>query len=363
MLVIGVVVLGTTVFGLRQWRRTNKAEQAFILGNEAYEEHRWEEAAQNLGRYLALERDDVPTLLKYADAQMKIRPAKRNRVQQAIGAYRTVLRLDRENSEAAMQLAEIYLGVGSPGEAELIARRQLETKKDPGLRRMLALALAGQRKFKEAAEELKTIIKEHPEQILAYETLGQVIERRPEDFKDMPSQWFNQAVEKNPASALAYIIRAGFYRRSGDLSSALADLEKAEKQDLSDSTVRLRLAQELINLNALDKAEVHLVAVQEASPTDEGLWTTWAGLALKSQSKEKMLRVAETGLKELSSQPWDFMPLATELFIRSDKLEDANNCISKMYEKDISSPSITFLRGLVASGQGNLSDAIKYWRQ
>jgi len=363
VLVISLIVLGVSAFGLRQWRRTNRAEQGLILGNKAYDEHRWEEAAEHLGSYIALERDNVSILLKYADAQLKIRPAKRNRVQQAIGAYRTVLRIDRNNSEAAMQLTEIYLGIGSPGEAELIARRQLETNPDPGLRRMLALALAGQRKFKEAAEELQTIIKEHPEQILSYETLGQLIEQRPEDFKDMPSQWFNQAVEKNPASALAYIIRAGFYRRSEDLSSASDDLERAEKQDLSDSAVRLRLAQELINSNALDKAEMHLVAVQEASPTDKDLWTTWAGLALKSRSKEKMLKIAETGLKELSSQPWDFMPLATELFIRSDNLEDANDCISKMYEKDISSASITFLRGLVASGQGNLSDAVKYWQQ
>ena len=363
VLVISLIVLGVSAFGLRQWRRTNRAEQGLILGNKAYDEHRWEDAAEHLGSYIALERDNVSILLKYADAQLKIRPAKRNRIQQAIGSYRTILRIDRNHSEAAMKLTEIYLGIGSPGEAELIARRQLETNPDPGLRRMFALALAGQRKFKEAAEELKSILQEHPEQILAYETLGQLIEQRPEDFKDMPSHWFNQAVEKNPSSALAYIIRAGFYRRSEDLSGASADLERAEKQDLSDSVVRLRLAQELINSNALDKAEMHLVAVRETSPTEKNLWTTWAGLALKSQSKEKMLEIAETGLKELSSQPWDFMPMATELFIRCDKLEDANDCITKMYEKDISSTSVTFLRGLVASKRGNIFDAVKYWRQ
>jgi len=363
VLVISLVVLGVSAFGLRQWRRTNRAEQGLILGNKAYDEHRWEDAAEHLGGYIALERGDVSALLKYADAQLEIRPAKRNRIQQAIGAYRTVLRIDRNNSEAAMQLTEIYLGIGSPGEAELIAKRQLETNQDPGLRRMLALALAGQRKFKEAAVELKTILQEHPEQILAYETLGQLIEQRPEDFTELPSHWYNQAVEKNPSSALAYIIRAGFYQRSEDVTRASSDLEQAEKQDLSDSTVRLRLAKELINLNVLDRAEVHLLAVKETSPTDIDLWTTWAGLALKSQSQEKMLTIAENGLKELSSQPWDFMPLATELFIRSGKLEDANDCISKMKEKDISPASVEFLQGLIAANQGHLFDAVRYWQQ
>jgi len=363
VLVISLVVLGISAFGLRRWRRTNRAEQDFTLGNKAYNEHRWEDAAEYLGSYIALERDDVPIMLKYADAQLKIKPAKRNRVLQAIGAYRDVLRLQKDNSEAAMQLTEIYLGLGSPGEAELIARRQLETSRDPGLRRMLALALAGQRKFEEAAAELKAVLQEHPDQILAYETLGQLIERRPGDFQDSPDYWFDQAVQKNPSSALAYIIRAGFYRRSEDPSGVLTDLELAEKHDLSDPTVRLRLAKELISANALDRAEVHLSAVQETSPADQDLWTTWASLALKSQSQEKMLKIAENGLKELSSQPWDFIPLATELFIRCGKLEDANDCISKMNERGISTASVAFLRGLVAAEQGQLFDAVKYWQQ
>src|SRR4030042_5027908 len=123
VLVISLVVLGVSAFALRQWRRTNRAEQSLILGNKAYDEHRWEEAAKHLGSYIALERGDVSALLKYADAQLKIRPAKRNRIQQAIGTYRTVLRLERDNSEAAMKLTEIYLDVGSPGEAELIGGR------------------------------------------------------------------------------------------------------------------------------------------------------------------------------------------------------------------------------------------------
>ena len=362
VLVMSLIVLGVSAFGLRKWRRANRAEQGLVLGNKAYEEHKWEEAAEHLGSYIALERDNIPILLKYADAQLKIRPAKRNRFEQAIGAYRAVLRLDRDNTDAAKQLIEIYLSMGNP-DAELVARRQLKTNPNPDIRRMLALALVGQRKFEEAALELKSVIQEHPTEILAFESLGRLVEQRPEDFKELPSHWYNQAVEENPSSALAYIVRAGFYRRNEDFSSALADLEQAEKQDLSDSTIRLRLAQELINFNVLDKAEMHLIAVQQATPDEEDLWKTWASLAMKSGSKEKMLKIAQEGLEELSSQPWDFMPLATELFIRCDKLEEADDCISKMHEKDISSASVSFLRGLVASKQENHSDAVKYWRQ
>ncbi len=365
VLVIGIGVLGVTAFGLRQWQRANRAEQGLVLGNKAYDEQKWEQAAANLGRYLAVEQNDVPALLKYAEAQLKIRPSKRNNIQQAISAYRAALRADPNNSEAAMRLTEVYLIWGMPGEAELIANRWLETNDDPELRRMLALALAGQRKFNEAAAQLKAIIQEHPDQILAYETLGQLTEQRPDDFpdpNDSPEHWFDEAINNNPSSALAYIVGAGFYRAK-DSAKALAYLEQAEKLDLPDPNVELRLAGEFINENILDKAEKHLEAVQIATPTDQNLWRIWAQLALRSRSQEKMLKVAETGLKELSSQPWDFMPIATDLFIRCGQLDRAADCISEMNQKDVAPVEVAFLEGLVADERGQLFEAIKYWQQ
>ncbi|NQT01995.1 MAG: tetratricopeptide repeat protein [Planctomycetes bacterium] len=366
VLIIGIGVLGVTAFGLRQWQRTNRADQGLILGNKAYDEQNWEEAVENLGRYLAVTRDDVPALLKYAEAQLKIKPSKRKNIQQAINAYRVVLRADENNSKAIMQLTEVYLMMGMPGEAELIAGRWLETETndDPELRRMLALALAQQRKFTEAAAQLNTILQKHPDQILAYETLGQLTERRPDDISDFPPEhWFNKAVNNNPSSALAYIVRAGFYRRSEDGAKALADLEQAEKLDLSDPNVELRLASEFIIVNDLDKAEQHLTAVQAATPTDQRLWQVWAELALKSQSREKMLKIAEAGLKELSSQPWDFMPIATELFIRSGQLDRAADCISEMNQKDVAPMEVAFLEGFLAAERGHLFEAINYWQE
>jgi len=363
LLVIGLLVLGITAYGLRQWQRGRRAERGLVLGNKAYNEQNWEEAAKNLGRYLAVTQDDVSILLKYADAQLNIRPLKRNNVQQAIAAYRTVLRVDKNNSEAVTELTEIYLRMNMPGEAELIAKRYLETNQDPELRRILAVALARQRKFDEAAMELKSIIAENPQHILAYEILGQLAEQRPGDFPNPPDDLFTEAVKNNPTSALAYIIRAGFHLRNKDMLRTLADLEQAEKQDLSDPDVRLRLSREFINTNTLDKAERHLEVMQNAVPTNQGLWQTWAQLALKSQSKKKMLKIAETGLKELSSQPWDFMPIATELYIQCDELDRASNCISKLRQKDIAPAATAFLEGLVADKKDHGYEAVKCWYQ
>ncbi|MBW8041228.1 MAG: tetratricopeptide repeat protein [Planctomycetes bacterium] len=362
VLLIGFVVLGITAFGLRQWRRSNRSERGLILGNKAYDEYRYEEAASQLGRYLAVERD-VPILLKYADAHLNIRPLRRDNILQAIAAYRTVLREEKSNSEAATKLTELYLRMRMPGETELIVKRYLETNQDLKLRRLLSIALARQRKFDEAATELKNIIAEHPEQILAYETLGQLAEQRPEVFSDSPDNLFGQAVKNNPSSALAYIIRAAFHLRRKDRPKALTDLEKAENLDLSDSIVRLRLAAEFINTNVLDKAQKHLEAVQAAEPKNQALWQIWETLVLKTNSKEMMLKVAESGLEELSSQPWDFMLTAAELFIRCGRIDRAADCISKLDQKDIAPEVVAFLEGLLADRKGHLSEAAKYFRR
>jgi len=363
VLVISMGVLAIIAIGLRRWQKANSAEQGFILGNKAYQEQDWEEAAQQLGRYIAVKQDDVTTLVKYAEAQMHIRPRKRNNVQQAIVAYRSALRVDNTHMDSALKLTEIYLTLGMPGEAELIAQRYLEKSQDPNLHRMLGIALAQQRKFNQAAEELKAICTEHPEQVLAYESLGWLIERHPDQFPDQAANWYDQAVENNPSSSLAYIVRAGFHLRNNDQSKALTDINKAEQQDLSDPSVRLRLARELINLNLIDKSEQHLEAIYKVTPTDQNLWQLWANLALRSKSKEKMLNIAEKGLKELFSQPWDFMPMATELFIRSGHHEQAADCILKLRQKDMSSAIVANLEALMAADNGNFFEAIKYWKR
>ncbi len=364
VLLISIAVLGLTAIGLRRWQRNRNAQFALDAGIKAYNQQQWEQAAQNLGRFLATNPDNVPILLKYADAQKKIRPLKSDNVHQAISAYRAALRIEQSNCEAATCLAEIYLDVWeAPGEAEFIAKKQLgddpnlHKNKDPELRRLLALALATQGKFNEASAELKTILQEYPGQVSAYETLGQLTDQESAEY------WFNQAIKNNPTSALAHISRAGFYLLREDRTKALSDLEQAEQLDLSDPNVQLRLAKEFINANILEKGEKHLAAVQKTMPASEKLWQTWAQLAIKTRSQERMANVAEEGLKELSSQPWDFMPLAAELFIRAGRLDQANDCISKLQQKDIYPQVVTFLEGLVAEQKEQYYKAIKCWQR
>lgn len=375
MLAAVLCVLGA--YGLHRWRKTNRALQARPVGEAAYAQQDWDTAADQLGSYLAAHNDDVEVLVKYADAQLKRRPQRPNNLNQAIAAYREVLRRDGRQREATQRLVEIYLGLRMPGEAELIAGRYLEFTDDVVIRRMRAEALALQRKPKEAIAELTTILEKHPEDVLSYERMGVLAEQNPDLIRQPAAAWYDEAVARNPQAALAYICRAAFHLQQSaraqaaadpaqaqtERQRALADLEQAQKCDLPDTPTGLRLVAGFINVNALDKARAHLSALQAKDPKEVSLWRCRADLASRANTPEEMYTVAQDGLKALAAQPWDFMPVAAELLIRSNHVEEANECIARLRAKDIDPAAVAFLEGFLADKQGRLRDAVAAWRK
>ena len=94
VLTIAVGVLVLTAYGLRKYNRSHRAETALENGNKAFDNAQWQEAAENLGKYLGVMPNDIEVLMKYAQAQLNRTPVKRDNIAQAINSYRRVLRLD-----------------------------------------------------------------------------------------------------------------------------------------------------------------------------------------------------------------------------------------------------------------------------
>ncbi|MCK5269822.1 MAG: tetratricopeptide repeat protein, partial [Sedimentisphaerales bacterium] len=362
VLILTVGVLGVTFVGVRLWHRANRAEIGLEEGELAIKEGRWEDAARHLGSYISVTQDDVDILLKYAEAHLNIRPRKRNNIQHAVSAYRTVLRKDKGNLEATKKLMAMYK-VSAPGEAEDIARKALTANPDSTIHIMLAEVLARQRKYEEAEKELQAIIEKHPDEISAYEALGQLSDGRPEEFSQPGEHWFSLAVKNNPQAAKAYIIRGAYYLRQRQRDKCLTDLGQAEKLGLSEQATMLRLAMQYLDLNILDKAKYYLDEIKKKDPSNSLLWLTWARYALQSNSKSEMLRIAEEGLKANPKKPWDFIPLAIDLFIQAEEYDRATQCINKMRQKEISPETLSYTEGIIAYRKGRLYEAIELFRK
>lgn len=371
VLLVGLVVLAAAALSLHRWQRSTLAEEALPLGEGAFAEGNWEEAATQIGRYLTINGNDVDRLLMYGEAQLKMRPSSSSGVQHAIAAYSSVLRMDSHHKEAAKRLIEIYLGLSpagmnqgrSPGEAELKARQFLETNDDPTIRRFLSLSLIQQRNFQDAQQTLAKLIADHPDHIEAYEVMGLLAAEHPEDVNKPSNYWFEEAVRVNPDSALAHLVRGAFFLRSGDRPNAMADFEQAATLDLSVTEVHSRLIGELTLARAYDEARDQIAALRAKAPTELDLWRYWSLVAIQSGTEQEMQTVAQEGMKELATYPWDFLPWAAELFIRAKRFDEARDCILKMQKKDIEPARNAFLEGYLAQQQGQLQEAATFWRK
>jgi len=354
---VGIAVLAVTAVALRNWQKNRMALGRLTSGLESYRDAHWEQAASDLGKYIVVVPDDVQILLKYADSHLNIRPLKRKNIQHAISTYRAVLRVDPANRTASQRLVELYLKLGMYGESELIASRQLEVSSDPNIERMLIASLVAQRKFKDSFDRLEKIVKQRPDDVLAYEALTQLCDRRAELSDNSPKYWLDKAIENNSDNAMAYIIRAAYNART-DPNSATADLAKAGQLDLSNASTRLRLSQELVNIGMLENAKTHLLTLGQQDNKDVDVWQTWAMWAIKSQSKDEMLRIATQGLAQLESQKWDFMPVAIELFIDGGDFTNASKCLDELDKQDVAPANVSYLRGLLAARKGRGYEAV-----
>lgn len=360
IILVTVFVLSITAYGFRNYNRDRRAEVSRRSGMRLYEKRLWEQAATNLGEYIAIVPDDSDVLFKYARAQLARRPLKGQFINQAINAYRQILRIDESHPDAAKELIGIYLNViDDPLEAQQIAQNYLGVSSDMTIQRLHAVALAKQRNFHKAAEELKEIISQNPDQVLAYQALARLIEERPKDYADTPEYFLDLAVMQNSDQAIAYIIRADYYQRTNDSAAAIKDLIAAVECDLTDYDTRLRLTVSLTNLRQTEQASQQLEILQTIDPQNLQLWNTWAVLALSTASKEQMYYVAETGLDSLAPDVFDFLPVAAQLYIKSAHPESAQSVIDQMNTSNADPAIVAYLDGLLATRQAKWHDAVK----
>ncbi len=388
VLFLGLVVLAGTLYGLRKWRRRYMATKALDAGLAAYEEGNWVEAAKALGRYCPVHPDDAAVLLKYADAQRHIVPQKESNIRQAVAAYRQVLRKDPTNTEAALNVSQIYIVGGLASDAEVILERLLKSAPEagtPGHRwhigagdakagGLLAMALVRQRKFREADQLLEAVIEAVPGDIPAYELRASIKRQYPDELAGSPGRQVAEAneiiasaVKRNPASAAAHIALGAYLERIADSpakkAEARAQYYEAVKCDFKDAATRVRLASIFTRIGDFDAAEKQLAAAEKAEPTMLSIWRARATLAKAKQSPSEADKVAENALEAMGEERFYFLPTAFDLFLYAGNRPKAKSCLDEIKTIDPQSTNIPFLDGMMAQNKGEIYKAIEYWKE
>ncbi len=366
VLLMGLVVLGGTLYGLRQWRRTYMATRSYEIGMKAYEARDWTAASRDLGRYISVHRQDVDATLKYADAQLHIQPQKIQNVQQAVNAYRRALTIEPGNPEAADRVSQIYLQLGIAGDAIPVLETRLAAADDPGARQILAMCLAMTGKIPEAAEQFRKVIADYPGSIAAYQRLAELMRSRPEEVLGSPLEVLRSAVARNPQSADAHIALAAYLQRSSASQDArdeaAREIDVARSLDLANPSTRVALAARLLDLGDFKGAVDQLESAAAADDKLLALWSVYAAVAKASNATETAAEVAERGLRSLADQSYVFMPTAIDLYIFAGKNDKAGETLNAIREADPKRPDIPYFQGLIARASGDYREAVKCWQ-
>lgn len=360
---ICAAALVLTIGGLWFWNKHLRAQRGLRLGLAAYENKQWEEAGKYLGQYLAaiLPEQSTEVLLKYAEAQLNVRPLKRENLEQAMRAYHQILRIE-ENKEARKTLIELYLQT-DPLEAERNAQQYLEQTFDSQIACYAARAQMMQRQFQKAFDQLRGIVQQEPSCINAYLLLAQGAEESPQQFEKKPLEWLTQAIDANPDNPLAYLYRARYFLRKDQPESAASDIERTESLVPLTREQNLQLVSVYLLADQLQKACLLLQTLQTEDSNDAVLWNLWAQWALQNGSGEEMARIAEEGLSAIQPDPYDFISIAVELFIRARHWEQAQAGIRILTDRKERQEYVSYLEGLMAEGQKDWPKAIAAWRK
>jgi len=151
------------------------------LGDIAYEEHNWEEAARYHGQALDCDEYNVRILLKLEKDFCQA-----GRLDEAIGVLRRIVQTDRKNLAAWSRLRELYFKQGAWSKAaeaqrEIVSltkglpgRRQAEEEIWLGIRYELAMQLLGQGQEAEAEKGLLEVIKADKKFVPGYVALARI---------------------------------------------------------------------------------------------------------------------------------------------------------------------------------------------
>ncbi len=292
VLAVVAVALVAGAFLARNIRNQIIGSSALMAGQEAlkHDPPDYAEGVKQLREYLSRYPENVEVLKQYAEANLKVRPLETANLLGAIDAYRRVLRLNAADESAYRSLAILYGLTGNAGELAHVAGKRLEQAPgDPEATIWLARALlAGN--AREQRDEARKLLdnpaeplgliqrlekrsEKSPQYLRACEILSGIASGSgadPELAKAAALKWLDRAVQYDPQSPEAYVLRARFGRVSGQgkeqptkdrLAALKADLAKADALNPADPRVRLALAEEWLQDGDFDRAADELKAV------------------------------------------------------------------------------------------------------
>lgn len=323
--VVSVALVATlaSLWMFRNVYRSRLADEACAVGLEAYARGDYETALAELSYCLSYNKENVESLLAFADTRSRISEVNSRHLKSAVRYYEAVLKLEPLNIQALDAQLHLYRRLGRRLELGLVADRILSINSD------------------------------HISALQAKATIAY----RDHSFEDVIKQAEHlSAIQPDELRWRALIIRA-FQGQDADVDSVLDLCDKWITESELDGRFYILKAQTLLEYGMIDKARVELELAVALGTGSKQILSVMMSLLDQFDLKELAKNLLVTTKAKYPMQPWVY-EAAVRWHWQAMRLDDAAREISES-ENEILVASSELLRwkALIHSANGEIKKA------
>ena len=357
-----VVLLGL-IHGLHEYQLRRMGSYFLKQADEAISADQPNVAIGHLQSYLLLEPEDKETREKLAFALTDVAETVNQRYEAFLFLER-LLKDDPTQRELRRRLVELLMSGGRFSDAiEHLKILLANAPNDDSLHLLLARSYTAMGDNVKAVGSYENAIRCAPRTFSTYEELAELLDQRLNEA-EKARNLMDQMVASGTNSHAAYLGRARFYQRQGQIESAESDALRALHFGSEDPDV-LQFVAGLIastgNRNKkfqLDQVQARLIRALERNSSDAGLLVAVAQLDAHrgryDLAEQRLRKAIQDGSEDLQLG-WRL----AEMLIAQSKLEEARLEIARLGELKLARPLEEYLAARIAMMGGHWLDAIR----
>ena len=276
-----------------------------------YQSQRIRDAVTEANSILAKDPDNLPARRLLARIYVRTlgdlsnTSSQKDTLAHAAEQYREILRLDPNDSDAALWLARLYRLQNDQGKAEEVLRALLarEPANESGIEQLTQLLL-DEGKSREAVDSLQVALQRAPTPRL-WELLGDAYNQ----IHDLPSaeQAYRKAADAQPDDINHHKELAQTLLTEEKYPEALEQYQRLSQMDADDPDNYLRLAEIYRQLKQLDKAEQNVLLAKQRAPNSLEVTYYEASIYEDQGRFDDSIRVLSDAVASVKTEP-EFTP-------------------------------------------------------
>jgi tetratricopeptide (TPR) repeat protein len=357
LLVVLALVAGAW-YGLHAWQTSRLAPALLAAARQAREQKRLDEAESFLGAYLARRPDDQEARVQLAEVKTDLADTAPKR-RAIIPLYAEVLEKEPDRHDLRRRLVKLAIGSGQYElAAEHLEKLRQAFPDDPEVLEELGDCRSGLGEYKAASRLYEQCLKRRTDRLEVYVKLARLWLKKLGSARDAEA-WLEQMVVANSKSVQAWLTRADFRRRQGQLAAAERDVVEALALDPGNPQALFlgaRLASSRADGQA--RARKYLETLIDKHPKAARAYEALARLDLDEGNAAKALEHLRLGLQKgrCPDEPgllWN----QAYLLIQTGDVGVAEAAVDQAAAHPRDEAHTTFLRAALEIRQGKWRDA------